>query len=312
MRSAATMPPLRDDAMQTPQTIQTIRVVPPADRYGTASHLPLVLDSPHSGTWYPPDFAAAQPLAALRSAEDTHVDALFASATQYGATLVAAEFPRCYIDCNRTLDDIDASLLMSPWPSPLSASNKSTLGYGLVWRKLDDGSDIYDRQLSVDEVQTRITTCYVPYWRALRKAISSLRDRYGVVWHLNCHSMPSHATHASHLPLGTPHADIVLGDRDGRTCDRALRDMLSTAFRAAGLSVRHNDPYKGVALVNTFGNPAANCHSIQIEVNRALYMDEQTREPNAGYATLRLVIEQVLRQVAGFVAARLPVNAVAD
>jgi N-formylglutamate deformylase len=266
--------------------------------------IPLVLDSPHSGTHYPPDFRAAQPIASLRTAEDTHVDLLFSQAPKMGASLICAEFPRSYVDCNRLTTDIDERLLATAWPDRVSASEKTHLGYGLIWRRLDDGSAIYNRLLSVAEVEARIARCYLPYWRALREEVSLMRTHFGQVYHLNCHSMPHSATHASHLPIGTVHADIVLGDRDGTTADPEFMACIETAFQQTGLRVKRNDPYKGVALIQAFGTPAAHSHSVQIEINRALYMDECTREPNADFRATQNAIDNMLSQIAAWIKCR--------
>ena len=274
----------------------------------SAHSIPLVLDSPHSGTRYPSDFRATKPISALQTAEDTHVDALFSTAPSLGATFICAEFPRCYIDCNRRVDDIDPSLLASKWPEAIHPSEQTRLGYGLAWRLLDDGSEIYDRKLSVDELKARIENCYVPYWASLTHSIDSLYEKFGVVYHLNCHSMPARATHASHLPLGTPHADIVLGNRDGTTCDESLISCIEHVLRGEGLKVARNDPYKGVALVQAFGNPARGRQSVQIEINRSLYMNEITRETTASFSQVKSVVNRMLLAVAQLAAAEIQIN----
>jgi N-formylglutamate deformylase len=263
--------------------------------------IPLLLDSPHSGTFYPEDFASSARLSLLRTAEDTHVERLFANAVHIGATLLVANYPRAYVDCNRRADDIDPLLLNEPWPNESHVSEKSKLGYGLIWRKLDSGVEVYDRRLSAAEIQSRIDRVYRPYWGALCSEADHLHQKFGVLYHLNCHSMPARATHASHLPFGTPHADIVLGDRDGTSCDRALVELMASSFKAAGLSVKINDPYKGVEIVRAMGNAAHKKHSIQIEINRALYMDENTRETHRGFAELQQSIDKMLRTVAAYV-----------
>ena len=269
-----------------------------------ALRIPLVLDSPHSGTAYPPDFRAAQPISALRSAEDTHVDMLFSHAPKVGASLVCAEFPRSYVDCNRLPTDIDPSMLDMAWPDPVHASEKTRLGYGLIWRRLDDGSAIYERSLTVAEVQARISDYYAPYWRALRHEVATMHTHFGVVYHINCHSMPSCATHASQMPLGTAHADVVLGDRDGSTAEPEFVDCIEAAFQRAGLIVKRNDPYKGVALVEAFGAPSAHSHSVQIEINRALYMNEKTRVQNENFSALKSTIDALLDDISNWIAAR--------
>jgi N-formylglutamate deformylase len=266
--------------------------------------IPLLLDSPHSGTFYPDDFAAVAPLDALRTAEDTHVDSLFADAVDLGATMLCAHYPRAYIDCNRSERDIDTSMLSDKWHGAIQASEKTKLGYGLIWRKLDDGRDIYSRQLTAAEVQRRIEDIYRPYWRALIDEAQRLHREFGVLYHFNCHSMPARATHASHLPRGTPHADIVLGDRCGSTCAPWVTDALDAAFRAQGLQVKRNDPYQGVEIVRALGRPREHFHSIQIEINRGLYMDEATRERNASFMQIAELIRRVLQQFIANIAQR--------
>ncbi|MBL8522868.1 MAG: N-formylglutamate amidohydrolase, partial [Betaproteobacteria bacterium] len=148
-------------------------------RTGHDHDVPVVFDSPHSGVRYPKDFDTIVPPLTLRRAEDTHVEALYGAAPDHGATLIAANFPRSYIDANRSLLDIDAALLDSAWPGPINASRKTEKGIGLVWRLLDTGEPIYSRKLSVAEVQTRIAHFYAPYHKAVRDAINAAHKHYG-------------------------------------------------------------------------------------------------------------------------------------
>jgi N-formylglutamate deformylase len=269
------------------------------------ARLPLVCDSPHSGTAYPDDFRTVQPMAALRQGEDTHIEALWDSAPAHGATLVAARFPRTYIDPNRELDDLDPALLDGPWPGPLNPGEKSRLGYGLVWSRLDAERPLYDRRLTVAEVQQRIQRCWQPYHAALNGAIERAVRDFGAVWHLNLHSMPNNAYEKLGRTSTRPLADFVLGDRDGTTCEPALMDVVERAVRDFGYSVARNDPYKGVALIARIGQPAAHRHSLQIEIRRPLYMDEATRQPHAGFEPLRRCLDATLAAVAAHVGTRL-------
>lgn len=272
----------------------------------TGARLPLVCDSPHSGTVYPDDFGSVLPRALLRQGEDTDVDALWAAVPEVGGTLVAAHFPRCYIDPNRALEDLDPDLLEGPWPTPLQPGEKSRLGYGLIWRKLDAKQAIYDKKLSVQEVQRRIEHCWRPYRRALQHEIDQALADFGGVWHLNLHSMPNNAYARLGLKGTRPLADFVLGDRDGSTCEPGLVDVVERSLRSFGYSVARNDPYKGVALLAEIGQPALNRHSLQIEIRRPLYMDELTRERNAGFASLQKHLGRTLKRVADYVQWRLP------
>lgn len=248
---------------------------------------PLVLDSPHSGTTYPPDFRSVIEPGVLRTAEDTWVGDLWGDAPAIGVPLLQAAFPRSYIDANRSLQDIDPELLDEAWPDALEPSAKVKLGKGLIWRLLDDGTPLYDRKLSLAEVRHRIEACWKPYHARLRDTLDETHRHFGKVWHLNCHSMPSIAGKFATDQPGLVHPDVVLGDRDGSTSDPAFREFIAAWLRERGYGVSVNDPYKGVELVRAYGNPAQGRHSVQIELNRKLYMDEVTLRPNERYATLK-------------------------
>jgi N-formylglutamate deformylase len=266
----------------------------------SASHVPLVLDSPHSGRDYPADFGASVPLELLRQAEDAYVDELYASGPARGATLIAARFPRSYIDPNRSLLDIDGSLLEAPWPGPAIKSRKTELGIGLIWRLLDSGVPIYSRKLSIEEVKQRIVRYHQPYQRAVKDAIDAAHEHFGTVWHLNLHSMPAMSGGLSEEGPGKPRADFVLGDRDGSTCAAQFTAAVAEALRGMGYDVKVNDPYKGVELVRAFSDPKAGRHSLQVEVNRRLYMNERTREKSAGFDALRGNLDRLLQTVSSY------------
>ncbi|NYT36189.1 N-formylglutamate amidohydrolase [Allopusillimonas soli] len=263
------------------------RYIAPDNYPASDNAAPLVLDSPHSGTDYPPDFDPAIALGPLRTAEDTWVADLWNNAPAQGVPLLAARFPRSYIDANRGPEEIDPQLLAQPWPEPLPESPKVKLGKGLIWRMMDDGTPLYSRKLSHDEVRHRIQACWEPYHEALKSCLDAAHARFGQVWHINCHSMPSVAgAYATDKP-GLVHPDFVLGDRDGATAAPAFREFVAEWLRARGYDVAVNDPYKGVEIVRRHGDPANGRHSLQVEVNRKLYMDEISLRPNAGYEKLR-------------------------
>jgi N-formylglutamate deformylase len=260
----------------------------------------LVLDSPHSGTCYPGDFVHACPRDALRQAEDTHVDALWGFAPELDATLVCAQFPRTYIDANRALDDIDVELLAEPWPEPVTASSKVRLGKGLVWRRLDDGTPIYARPLAVREMLARIVNCWQPYHDAVREAVEAAALRHGHVVHLNCHSMPAVSGAFSTEFPWTQHADFVLGDRDGTTADPALTGWIERFLIGRGYTVSRNHPYKGVELVRVHGQPRHKRHSIQVEINKRLYMDEITLARHDGFDALQATLRELAQRLSAW------------
>ena len=264
-------------------------------------HAPLVLDSPHSGVAYPADFRHGCDLEILRQAEDTHVDKLYDFAPELGVAWIEALFPRSYIDVNRNTTEVDVTLIEDPWADAVestpAALNKVRLGKGLIWRMTDDGLPIYDRKLSAAEVRERIARCWQPYHEAVGQAIAAAHARHGYSMHLNCHSMPAVAgTYATDFP-GLHHADFVIGDRDGTTADERVSLRICEHLRRQGYSVDYNQPYKGVELVRRYGDPARQRHSIQVEVNRKLYMDESTLEPHAGFATLQGHLRQLVERL---------------
>jgi N-formylglutamate amidohydrolase len=266
--------------------------------------IPLVLDSPHSGEVYPADFRHAPPRAVVRQAEDTHVARLWRMAPALGATLLEASFPRAYIDPNRSLADIDAELLADPWPEPLSPSRKTQQGIGLVWRVARSGTPMYAAKLTSAQVRERIDRYWRPYHAALEAILDERYADHGAVWHLNCHSMPAIGDALADDP-GRERMDFVLGDRDGTTCEPAFTACVAETLRAQGYSVAINDPYKGVELVRKHGRPAAGRHSLQVEVKRTLYMDEETLLPNAGYAALEADLGRLLAALADYVRTRI-------
>ena len=262
----------------------------------------LVLDSPHSGTVYPADFLFSCDGLLLRRAEDTHVEKLYDFAPGLQVHWVEATFPRSYLDTNRNTTEIDESLLDAPWEGPIEQDaqvmSKVRLGKGLIWRTLDDGSPIYSRKLGVVEVQKRIANCWQPYHLALESAIKAAHASHGYSIHINCHSMPAVASvNATDFP-GEEHADFVVGDRDGTTAAPALSRLICEYLRSKGYSVAYNHPYKGVELVRRYSNPQAQQHSIQLEINRKLYMAENTLAILPGFeplkANLQWLVEMLL------------------
>jgi N-formylglutamate deformylase len=264
----------------------------------------LVFDSPHSGTVYPEDFDHCVPRALVRQAEDTYVGELYEAGPAMGAVLVEAMFPRAYVDPNRHVSDIDTELLSDAWPGPVTPSRKTVQGIGLVWRLAHGGVPLYSRRLSSAEVARRIATCYDPYHAAVAAALDDLHSRFGAVWHVNCHSMPA-VGDVNADDAGRVRADFVVGDRDGTTCAPEFTAFVADHLRSRGYRVAINDPYKGVELVRKFGRPTEHRHSLQVEINRGLYMDEQSLQKNAGFRRLQEEITALCAALRAYVIARV-------
>ncbi len=270
----------------------------------TVDAIPLVLDSPHSGTVYPADFQPLMSAPLLRLAEDTYVADLWRSAPSVGATLIEATFPRIYLDANRARTDLDINAISGLWPEadygPVLSSDKSKLGVGLVWSLGKDGQPLYSRALTVKEIVHRIEHYWVPYHAALDAAVASAHEKFGQVWHINCHSMPA-IRDRKWADSGREVADIVLGDRDASSCSLDFTEFLADFFGQRGYRVAVNDPYKGVELVRKHGQPAQGQHSLQVEIKRSLYMDETTLRKHAGYARVHGHLRELLRALGDFV-----------
>jgi N-formylglutamate deformylase len=268
---------------------------------------PVVLDSPHSGFVMPADFGAALSADDLRDGEDCFIDTLYLPATARGIPLLAAQFPRTYLDPNRHAGDIDLELLDAPWPDAHVPSAKAGIGKALIWRTLDDGRPIYQRRLSVAEVKTRIERCHAPYHAALRGLLDAAHADFGQVFHINCHSMNAVSGamgEGAKLGVGMARADFVLGDRDGTTCAPGFTEFVRAALARHGYDVKINDPFKGVELVRAYADPAQGRHSLQLEINKRLYMDGQRRELTAHFTVLQQQLMQLLDDICDHFGAR--------
>lgn len=258
-----------------------VRIISP-----TVDPVPLVFDSPHSGSTYPADFDHAIDRMTLRRSEDAHVEELFAPAVDEGAVLVHALFPRSYIDPNRNVDDLDRTMIDGVWEGPVNPSYKTLQrGVGLIWKDMKAFGPIYDRKLTVPEVRRRIDKYWLPYHDALQGTLDRLHDSNGRVFHVNCHSMASMGD-ATTEDGEVARPDFVIGDRDGSTCSPKMTECVVDTLRGLGYSVALNDPYKGFELVRRHGRPGERRHSIQIEINRKLYMEEATLAKVGGFLTV--------------------------
>jgi N-formylglutamate deformylase len=261
------------------------------------STVPVVLDSPHSGAVRPPDFGCLLTDDDLRDAQDTHIDTLYLPATRMGISLLAAQYPRTYIDANRHEGDVDLELLDAPWPDLYQPSGKASLGKALAWRTLDDGRPLYARPLSVQAMQWRIAHYHRPYHAALKRLLDAAHARFGCVYHLNCHSMNPVSGLMGEGGQGAARADFVLGDRDGTTCSGEFTGFVQQALAAHGYDVAVNRPFKGVELVRAYADPARGRHSLQLEINKRIYMDMATGQPSEHFHVLQRRLMKLLTDI---------------
>src|SRR6187455_844696 len=246
---------------------------------------PVLFNSPHSGSTYPRDFLAACRLdiATLRRSEDSFVDELIAGVVRCGYPMMRAHFPRCFVDVNREPYELDPRMFEGRLPSFANTrSMRVAGGLGTVARVVGDAQEIYDQRIPVDDALRRIEGLYKPYHRALRRLLTRVHRDFGSAVLIDCHSMPSTAGAKDERPR----ADVVLGDRYGTSCVPIVSETVEAVFRELGYVVSRNKPYAGGFSTEHYGNPAAGLHSIQIEINRALYMDERRYERSASFARL--------------------------
>ncbi len=250
--------------------------------------LPFVFASPHSGDNYSKEFLAQSRLdaIAIRRSEDCFVHELFGRAPELGGPLICALFPRAYLDPNREPYELDPKMFADPLPSFVnSRSARVSVGLGTIARVVSNGAEIYRKKLSFAEVERRIDRLYFPYHAMIKQLLVATRAKFGAAVLVDCHSMPSTGT-AIEGDSGRRRSDFVLGDRFGTSCDPAIVDLFENSLTAMGYSVARNDPYAGGFVTQNYGRPNSGIHALQVEVNRALYMDESTITRASGMAKL--------------------------
>ncbi len=267
----------------------------------------IVCNSPHSGRVYPASFLASAKLDAftLRRSEDAYVDELFTGVVEAGAPLMRAHFPRAYLDVNREPYELDPRMFEGRLPAFANTrSMRVAAGLGTIARIVGEAQEIYARRLSVDEAVGRIEQLYKPYHRALRGLIQQAERRFGLSVLIDCHSMPS-ASHGSGAREERMRADFVVGDRFGTSCASMLIEVVEAELRRLGYAVLRNKPYAGGFITEHYGNPAANRHALQIEVNRALYMNEVTLAKSAAFQRVADDLARVVKRLAELTATDL-------
>ncbi|MFZ1107310.1 MAG: N-formylglutamate amidohydrolase [Rhodomicrobium sp.] len=252
---------------------------------------PVVFNSPHSGRVYPSVFISSSRLSAqaLRKSEDAYVDELLSSAPAHGAALMQAHFPRAYIDINREPYELDPVLFNGRLPDFVnSQSLRAVGGLGTIARIVNDKEEIYHGPLTLETAFVRIERLYKPYHAALKELVDATRARFGAAFLLDCHSMPSQQADRGSWP------DFVLGDRFGASCAPEITRLVQASLKSLGYRVALNKPYAGGYITEHYGKPDQGVHALQIEVDRGLYMNEETFEKAPGFSSLRWDIERLI------------------
>ncbi len=262
---------------------------------------PLVFASPHSGTRYPPDFVASSPLdlRSLRRSEDSFVDELFAAAPGLGLPLIRALFPRAYIDPNREPFELDPAMFADDLPAYANTqSSRVAAGLGTIARVVSSGQEIYGGKLKFADAAERINDNYRPYHKALKDLLDETRERFRCYVLIDCHSMPS-VGGPNDPDAGRVRADFVLGDAYAVSCGEVVIRLAERLLESQGYRVVRNKPFSGGFSTRHYGRPSLGMHAMQIEVNRALYMDEAAIKPNDGMAGLIEHLNELIAALAG-------------
>lgn len=269
---------------------------------------PVVFSSPHSGADYPQAFVSASLLDqhTIRSSEDAFVDRLFSAAPRHGAPLLAARIPRAYLDLNRAADELDPAVIEGIDRVPHNPRVSS--GLGVIPRVVAGGRAIYRGKLPRTEAEHRIRTVWHPYHSTLKTLLDESLAQFGQAVLIDCHSMPHEAIEAHSRP-GHPRPDVVLGDRFGAAASRDVVDRIESAFTAAGLRTARNAPFAGAYIAQAYGRPSRNQHVVQVEVDRALYMDESRIEPRADFHEFQRLMTRIIAEITTPQSGSLPLAA---
>lgn len=256
---------------------------------------PLVLASPHSGHDYDADFVndSRLTLTELRKSEDAFVDKLFSSAPELGIPLIAANFPRVYVDANRDAFELDPDMFKGSLPDYVTVTSpRITSGLGTIAKMAAGNREIYRHKLNFADIRKRIENTHIPYHKQLFEMVTETRRKFGRCLLIDCHSMPSGAETGgpSHQDL----SDFILGDRFGSTCSEHIISGFETVLQDLGYSVGRNKPYAGGYTTRHYAHPSGGMESLQIEINRRLYMDEQQIRPHDGFGALKADLNRVL------------------
>jgi len=274
---------------ETAQNVPDFEILMPT----TQLH-PIIFNSPHSGDQYSTDFIAASrlKLLTLRNSEDSFVDQLFGAMPDLGCPLLRANFPRAYLDVNRAPWELDPKMFTDKLPAYAETKTLRVIGgLGTIARNVSENQKIYRKKLQFSEVKARVERYYFPYHQALKGLISNTVKQFDLSLLIDCHSMPSNAGRLLKSRNKSP--DIILGDRYGTTCSAEFIDLLEGLFTSAGLNTIRNKPYAGGYITQTYGRPAQDCHALQIEINRGLYMNEKKITKSADFQALQQTLTEI-------------------
>ena len=262
-----------------------------------AAPVPLLVDVSRSGREYPPQYRTPLPFTTVHDNVSMYVDELWGGAPAAGATLLLCSFPNTWVDVNRSEADMDPAVVDGVWPRELKPTARTLEGLGLIKTKSRYGEPFQERKLTVAEIEERLAQYYRPYHAELKRLVDDLHARFGVLRQISCHCMSAVGA-PTHPDAGKPRADFCVSDLKGRTASKVAMELVVETLRGYGYSVSVNDPYVGNELIGRHGNPTRGIDSIQVEINKKLFMDVQTFRRNDGFGRLQADLDRLLAVVA--------------
>ncbi len=259
--------------------------------------MPLVVDVSRSGREYPSEYRSPLPFSTVHDNASMHLEDLWGDAPRRGATMLYCCFPNTWVDVNRSEADMDPAVVDGTWPKPLAPTARTLEGLGLIKTRSRYGEPFQERSLTVAEIEERLDRYYRPYHAELKRLVDASYARFGVLRQISCHCMSAVGA-PTHPDAGKPRADFCVSDLKGRTASREAMALVVDTLKGYGYSVSVNDPYVGNELIGRHGDPARGIDSIQVEINKRLFMDVKTFRRTAGFEPLKADLGRLLAVVA--------------
>lgn len=274
-------------AFSPPFTLHT----PQNDRRTALSAV--VFAAPHSGSHYPASFVEMSELseAELARNEDVWIDKLFSACVHEGATLIRANFPRSFLDVNRAADELTYALSGKRPEDARPLTPRAQVGLGVIPTLIAENMPIYKKAPKPAEVNARIEALYHPYHAALKNLVKTAKAAHGHCLLVDCHSMPGFA------PMGARRSDIIIGDRHGQSCAPETAAFVERLFKVRGYSVTRNHPYAGGYVTQHYADLENAVETLQIEINRDLYVNPVTRKEKPGYRRLQADLADIVSEI---------------
>lgn len=259
--------------------------------------VPLLVDVSRSGREYPKEYRSPLPFTTVHDNVSMYVEDLWGGAPGIGATLLYCSFPNTWVDVNRHELDMDPAIVDGDWPVELKPTTRTLEGLGLIKTKARYGEPFQERKLTVAEIEGRLNAYYRPYHAELKRIADDLYSRFGRLTQISCHCMSAVGA-PTHPDAGQQRSDFCVSDLKGVSASKEAMALVVDTLKSYGYSVSVNTPYIGNELVRRIGDPARQIDSIQVEINKKLFMDTKTFRATEGLAKVRADLGRLLRALA--------------